>query len=476
MKKFRFRLSRPTLLLLAAALLLLVACGQLPLPAGTTETPEPGIEDIFTEVPDLTETPLLLCTPPACGPDEVYFCEGECPGGCGTICVLPTPDESQPPEPGPEVTVTPITGPIAAAPTDWENLEGWLPALWRGNANPAAVRDALQQSGMQQDFNDWLAVDLDGDLLDEWVVVLYDPAQAGLPWGRAGDLWIVNGDGVVFRYYNAPSDDIFEFIAPTITAAGDLTGDDLPELITNATVCGAHTCYDNYRIIGFNGDGYVDRVERPPVGDGDAGNTIGLSYSELFLDDVDQDGLQELLVHGGAIGSAGAGVVREQTEIWGWNGAAVTLAGTQLDPTEYRHHVLYEANELLATGNLDQALMLYESAINNAGLRNDGFSHAPADVQSAISQFAAFRLVLIDLLQGQTARADGRRQWLEQNFPGTAAAQAAATLIAGWTGAAGVEALCAQIDAALVAFENPTGALVDMGYGNPSLTGADLCP
>jgi hypothetical protein len=28
-----------------------------------------------------------VCTPPACKPGEEYYCPGECPGGCGTICV-----------------------------------------------------------------------------------------------------------------------------------------------------------------------------------------------------------------------------------------------------------------------------------------------------------------------------------------------------------------------------------------------------
>ena len=37
------------------------------------------------------ETPVLMCTPPACEEGEVFFCEGDCPGGCGTICVEPTP-------------------------------------------------------------------------------------------------------------------------------------------------------------------------------------------------------------------------------------------------------------------------------------------------------------------------------------------------------------------------------------------------
>lgn len=35
--------------------------------------------------------PPVMCTPPLCRNGEVYFCEGVCPGGCGTRCVTPTP-------------------------------------------------------------------------------------------------------------------------------------------------------------------------------------------------------------------------------------------------------------------------------------------------------------------------------------------------------------------------------------------------
>ena len=125
-----------------------------------------------------------------------------------------------------------------------------------------------------------------------------------------------------------------------------------------------------------------------------------MPFPEIQVVDRDDDGVAEIVVRGGTIGSAGAGVVRSRTEVWRWDGAAVTLAGTTLDPTQYRHHILYEANDLMAAGDLDGALALYEAAINDPALRNDGFAHAPEQVYADVSRFAAFRLVLIDLLQG----------------------------------------------------------------------------
>ncbi len=371
---------------------------------------------------------------------------------------------------------TAINGPLAPAPTDWEGLEGWLTTLWRGGVNPAAVRAALRQSGMQRGDDDWRAADFDGDLQDDWALVLYDPSLPGVPFGAAGDLWIVNGDGVVFRYYPAPSSDIYEFLAPTVVDVADLTGDGLPELVTDARMCGAHTCFGNFRVIGQTAAGLADLVRRAPAGESDPGNTINISYPEARLADGDGDGVAELVVRGGSIGSAGAGVVRPRTEVWRWDGAAVSLAETALDPTDYRHHILYEANDLLAAGDLDGALVLYEAAITDGALRNDGFAHVPEAVYADVSRFAAFRLALIDLRHGDSERAAGRLAWLQTNHPDAPATTAAAMLIGGWTDEDGLPALCERIETTLAAADSPTGALADMGYGNPSLTAADFCP
>ncbi len=88
---------------------------------------------------DPTTTPYVMCTPPACAPDEIYYCPGECLGGCGTTCVTPTaepaaptstptntseptstptqtPDSTSTPTQTPEPTVTSTPEPAAGAP------------------------------------------------------------------------------------------------------------------------------------------------------------------------------------------------------------------------------------------------------------------------------------------------------------------------------------------------------------------------
>lgn len=52
-----------------------------------------------TNTPIPTATPIIMCTPPPCNNNEIYYCRGTCPGGCGTICVTGTPT----------ITLTPCT-------------------------------------------------------------------------------------------------------------------------------------------------------------------------------------------------------------------------------------------------------------------------------------------------------------------------------------------------------------------------------
>ncbi|MBC7228016.1 MAG: hypothetical protein H5T61_12435, partial [Thermoflexales bacterium] len=72
---------QPVMVTASLLLLAALACGPLP-----------------TLVVTATPTPQIACAPPLCPEGQVLFCPGECPGGCGVICVTPTPP------PSPEVT------------------------------------------------------------------------------------------------------------------------------------------------------------------------------------------------------------------------------------------------------------------------------------------------------------------------------------------------------------------------------------
>lgn len=64
-----------------------------------------------------TNTPGVMCTPPPCQSDEVYYCPDVCPGGCGTQCATPTPTPKPPSFEPTDVEVHNIFEPV------WEQKE-----------------------------------------------------------------------------------------------------------------------------------------------------------------------------------------------------------------------------------------------------------------------------------------------------------------------------------------------------------------
>ena len=416
-----------------------------------------------SETVDITQT-APMCTPPACALGETLECpDGNCPGGCGYICTI-------------AVTVTDPD--LGVAPTDWVGLESWIANAWDNRADPAAVRAGLRASGWLEGYNNWTGADMNGDLRDEWIVSLVDPDPATIVGtGRLGNLWVINGDGIVYRAYDTVSTDNFEQVAPAISGVLDLTNDGKPELVTNQVICGASTCYGNYRVISTIRGGYANIVGNPATVEGAEADVINVSYSDVSFNDFEMDGLVDMAVHGGALGSAGAGITQTYTEVWEWDGTAVSLQNRLYDSSIYRHHYVYEGNRYMAAGNYDDAIYYYEEAINNGNLLTPPGVSDVGKVYAAISQFSAFRLILIDELQGNTGRAASRLAWIERSYAGTAVTNAAGRLVHEWAGADGLNNLCQSIESDLSNIEQPIGPLTDeMGYGNPSLTANDLCP
>lgn len=388
----------------------------------------------------------------------------------------------------PQTEGTPLPGSptpnqLGPIPADWGGLEMWLIQAWEIGMEPHTVQTRLQEGGWQFQAEDMHVIDLNTDSRAEWALTLYPPAQGPVDGPMAvGNLWIIGASGVLYRAYpEAVTPEMWENVAPVIVGFADMNGDTQPETVIGQTICGAHTCHGLYQILHYANGVLQNVVAGHNAADGSEVDIIDVSYPDTYFADHNGDGWDDFFVHGGNIGSVGAGFVRLYTEVWAWDGTAVSLAATMLDPTQYRHHILYEANDIFtfdALEELDQALVLYEQAINDETLITPPpiLQGTEADVRGAIEQFATFRLIVIDLLQGNTARANDRLTWLENRYAGTPIAQAATMLLANWSANPHLPSLCAEVTGMLQASEVPTGHLSDLGYGNPSLTAVDVCP
>lgn len=371
-----------------------------------------------------------------------------------------------------------------------EALMNWLVEAYQGGHAPEQVQAALQEAQWQARGEDFQQADVDGDGTDEWLVTVYFFDPEFMPWGTPGDFWIIGENGLDYRFFTPDryfDDDYetqpeFSLSAPTVVAASDLTGDGTPDPVLGRSICGAHTCTYFYSILSQQG-GTLENITASS--DDQTFGVITMTYAEaLPPSDETGDGVLDFLIYGGWVGSAGSGIQRPRTEVWSWNGEAIALADVRLDPTEYRYHLLWEANDEFDQGNVDRAVNLYEQVIGDRTLLDEGSFNDEQDVYNDTRSFAAFRLTLAALVENNSARATEWNTWLNRNYSESPITTASDLLLT-MAETASLEESCADVTDYLRQFEvtqdewttaSPTGALRDMGYANPSLTADDVCP
>ncbi|MBD2256209.1 hypothetical protein [Pseudanabaena sp. FACHB-2040] len=375
-----------------------------------------------------------------------------------------------------------------------EALIEWLEQARQQGTDPAQVRAVLQAADWQDQDSDLQTADLDGDGRAEWLLTI-NLGPDEMPWGRSGDFWVI-GDSLLYRFFQPvdyfrevrepiiPLDQDFFLSAPQVLAVQDFTGDSTDEVLLRRQVCGAHTCTHAYFMLGHQ-EGQIRPLIAAQTEPFQSGQAIVLHDPELRgLTDETGDGIADLVLHTGVIGSAGAGAQRTRTEVWAWNGAVVSLAQVQLDPTNYRFHILYEANEAFEQNDLERARTLYQQVIEDNSLEDMQWSDEFPSSRDSTLQFAAFRLTLVGLRESDRNTATQWQAWLQQTYPNTPITEAARQLLV-LQAEMPLEAACAAVRDTLLSQESPeddfpgsgpTGPLRYMGYANPSLGAAEVCP
>lgn len=378
-----------------------------------------------------------------------------------------------------------------------EALIAWLKTAWQREADPSEVLRALETAGWKFGINDFQAVDVTGDGRTEWLLtVSLDPND--VPWGRSGDFWII-GEEVLYRFFQpsdyfrerteadaVPLDQDFFLSAPQIMGTPDMTGEGTADVVLRRQICGAHTCTQAYFVLSAAAGEVQQVVSSQKQGLDNSGQAIILYYSDLEnLTDQTGDGVADLVLHAGAIASAGAGYQRTRTEVWAWDGQTFSLAQTRLDPTPYRHLILYEANDNFDKGNLNDARTLYQQVVEDDSLEDVQWSEEFPSSHDSTVQFAAFRLALLGLMESDQEAASQWQGWLQQRYPETPIAEAARQLLELSASQTPLETACTATRNFLISLETPdddfpgkgpTGSLRYMGYANPSLQAADICP
>ncbi len=399
-------------------------------------------------------------------------------GGAERAQSIPTPSPvvSRPtptPEPTPAPSPSPSDSPsLPAKPSEFQ-------------AFPAAIADHLTQAGGSPDclaelFEAWdmpsdgttpcVAADLDGDGEDEYVVRLAREFEGRL----AGDINIFDDLGLGYEivFSLAAFDDFadVDLLKPVIFEVRDLNADSRAEAFFTTSVCGAHTCSLTVYVIGHEGGEYIPILDAG--GREDGAITLPVTEEQVRLVDVDGDGVAEILLREGLIGSVGAGPQREATRTYRWDGRRYVLAGTEYDPSDLRYFTVRDADDAFANGDYERAITLYREAVDSSQLQDVDYLGNPAELIA----YARFRISLAMAVRGDTDGALASLDAAVAADPEALHSQLTARFRQGYAKVRHVSAGCGAardfVEGNLDAFS----ALWAYGYANPEFRPEALCP
>lgn len=389
-----------------------------------------------------------------------------------------------PPTPPLESTTTPDP---SLVPTQVDPLcvpSGSPHVLAEGDFNsyPTAVLDFLNQGGLPDQLDAALYeagvanqpvsvafTDLTGDQKIDVVVSIYNPAsQKIVPAGKL--LVYICQESHYSLGYEIVSQE--NWGAPQIRFIEDMNTDGLDEIVTSSTMCGAHTCFERVQILMWDGESFANRLE---------GSTAELPYPDTRITDEDGDGVYALEVSASGFGSVGAGPPRGETWVWTYNVEHTRWEKTNeiLAASNYRIHVLYDADQTALQGNYDEALLLYGRVLSDSTLE-DWLD--PASESANLGAYALFKSGVIHYLHGEADLGAATFDQLRSAYPpqdeGSAYARLADVFQAAYA-SGGLSAGCRAVQES--AKENAAQVLEPLGpetfgYGNPQFEPEDICP
>ena len=248
---------------------------------------------------------------------------------------------------------------------------------------------------------------------------------------------------------------------PRIFAAKDLLGDGGLEIVLTSTTCGAHTCNVKVDMLRWHQD-QLESLISPP----------SMAFPEITFQPSSRGSL-DLVLHGGVIGSIGAGPQRERQEIYHWNGSRFGLTRVVYDPSNYLYFKVMDANLLMQQAEYAQAILRYQEALSNPQLDLSGLHPNERDDLQAL---ARFRIMVAWALLGDYGKAQGARDDLPMHHHGHIYEQVGVSFFRAYGLHRSVESGCAAVIALAQLRPEVAAVLSDFGYANPDFKTEDVCP
>lgn len=225
----------------------------------------------------------------------------------------PTTDSTAPPRRSPTAV------PFPPRPEDLADYPAAIVTYLNDTAGDVdGLRAMLEGWEALANVTDLLRVDVDDDGEGELLLIIVGPSEEHVV-NRTGDLLVIDIHAEKYELaYQATKDSLLT--DPALLEVDDVNGDGHTELAFTSTSCGAHTCYTRVHIVASGKGTYKDLTD----------GGIEMSYVEPRFSDWDSDGVLELMMYGGTIGSIGAGPQRARTEIYRWDATKYALSRDDL--------------------------------------------------------------------------------------------------------------------------------------------------
>jgi hypothetical protein len=365
------------------------------------------------------------------------------------------------PVPTPSPVGSPAPVPTPPRPQDFEEYPETIVAYLNDSKGDVdGLRETLRSWQALQHVTHLLRADVDDDGVGELLLVIVDKSpDHGI--NLVGDLLVVDLDGGDFHLaFSAGTES--PLLDPALLEVDDLNQDGHTELAFSSTSCGAHTCFTTIHIVSSATGTYEDLT----------GEGIEMSYVDPTFSDWDGDGVPELIMHGGTIGSVGAGPQRERTEVYKWDGVAYVLSQTVYDHSNYLYFKVLDANQALLNADYESAKALYREAIDSNYL----VTWMEESEREELSAFSRYRLSLTYLILGDVDQARSVRDELLAEQPDNIYAQVVTTLWQAYEDGASLLDACKQVGFFAAEHPETAGVLSAYGYGNPSFTPEEVCP
>ncbi len=374
-------------------------------------------------------------------------------------------------------------------PTRLEEVPGWLNTVAENGNTIEDARTALLESQWLESESDFRISPMRSDGNDVWVVRATRPiaeGEYGNPYGLPGGVFVVDpqAGALVYEQFGQASIESEEpfFPSPTVLTDTDFTGDQVVDLLFKLTNCGANTCYDEYHIVSYQ-DGDTPRDVIRAAGytyDGQVSDDlpfVTMSYSEAYLGDDSGDSITDLQLVGGTQGSVGAGPQRSRSETYGWDGEYVVLLLTEYEDSPYRYFKLVDANSAFTAGDYPTARTIYDEVITRDDLEDLGYFADLEDERGAMTRYATYRLMLLDILEEDFVGAQSRAETMVADYPDDVVATGALETVMTFARTDSLSEACAVFTASVEGIEpDPIAPLDYMGYANPELGAETLCP